>query len=189
MWVKLVFPRSFLLFAVGHFHDLGTTLVLVSAHHFALCFVKSQFFRSGHTLYPGNVSIPYHWNAFNYLEGIWVIKSKMWLLPIENSQFFVLMPLYLLLGCDKFYSKFNNSCYDRSKKLLWHLGPNIYQTCKDTMQLLCKCDLHNINNFFFTLGAGNQKCIYMCCFPQTLSLSCSSKNLKYKVTNQRQGTG
>jgi hypothetical protein len=129
-------------------------------------------------------------------EGIWVIKSRMWLLAIDNSQFLVLMPLSLLLGCSKFYSRLNNSYQDRSKKLLlWHkkhtLGPknrskNIYQTCKCIMQLLRKCVWIAINQFFFfifTPGAGNQKCIYTCCLPQTLSFSCSSKNLKFKVTN------
>lgn len=45
----------------------------------------------------------------------------MLLLAIENSQFFVLIPLSLLLGCPKFYSRLNSSYQDRSKKLLlWH---------------------------------------------------------------------
>lgn len=40
---------------------------------------KGQFFRSGHAVHPDNVSSPYHLNAVNYLEGIWVMKSGMWL--------------------------------------------------------------------------------------------------------------
>ena len=119
VWVKLVFPRSFLLFAVGHSPHLGTTLVLLSAHCFVLCFVKSPFFRSGHTFC---LSVPYHQKWPHSLsvcpispEDIWVIKSRMWLLAIDNSQFLVLMSL--LLGCPKFYSRLNNSYQDRSKKI------------------------------------------------------------------------
>jgi hypothetical protein len=40
---------------------------------------NGQFFRSSHTIYPVNVSCPYHLNAFNDLEHIWLMKSGMWL--------------------------------------------------------------------------------------------------------------